>query len=472
MKKLRALSPSSFLKLLFAFFTVAFLIAAVCMPDRSTMLDGLLRIARQTAKIPTNYFDPTYGGYAGTFLNAACVCLLCTLIYLLPKAQANSTAVIAFLLTAGFSFWGINIYNVWFGFPGVALYCLVKRERLGTQANALLFTTGLAPLISDLLLAYPYAEAGRIELTGILLALGVGIVIGFFLPAGLAYSANLHQGYDLYSAAVPVGMSAFLLRALLYQVLGADRGTTAIGPTTSLEYSSWGIFNGFGLILFALCILAALMMGGRFRDYGQLLRDSGYKVDFARKYGTATMLMNVGIFGLFILMYYNVAALIGANGVFEGGTFFHDSLVFNGVTLGCVFCMLATCCAGSHPGNVWPIMVGYIAASFLFRLLQGCLDLPEESVYRQHIDSQAILIGLCFANGLSPMSGRYGKLAGILAGMLHFTLVTSVPLLHGAFCLYNGGFTAAFVCVLLLPVLERFCQTKEDRRLAHSNTAP
>ncbi len=26
-------------------------------------------------------------------------------------------------------------------------------------------------------------------------------------------------------------------------------------------------------------------------------------------------------------------------------------------------------------------------------------------------------------------------------GMLHFTLVTSVPLLHGGFCLYNGGFT-------------------------------
>ena len=46
--------------------------------------------------------------------------------------------------------------------------------------------------------------------------------------------------------------------------------------------------------------------------------------------------------------------------------------------------------------------------------------------------------------------------------MMHYTLVTSVPLLHGGYCLYNGGFTAAFVCLMLIPILERFTKTKSQ----------
>lgn len=49
---------------------------------------------------------------------------------------------------------------------------------------------------------------------------------------------------------------------------------------------------------------------------------------------------------------------------------------------------------------------------------------------------------------------------------MHYLLVTSVPTLHGGYCLYNGGFTAALICILLVPVLERFCKTKEDRKAA------
>ena len=70
MKKIKALSEGQFLKLLFAFFSVAFLIAAVCMPDRGTMFSGLVAILISPAKVTTNYFS--VGGYAGTFLNMGC----------------------------------------------------------------------------------------------------------------------------------------------------------------------------------------------------------------------------------------------------------------------------------------------------------------------------------------------------------------------------------------------------------------
>ena len=36
--------------------------------------------------------------------------------------------------------------------------------------------------------------------------------------------------------------------------------------------------------------------------------------------------------------------------------------------------------------------------------------------------------------------------------------------ISGAFCLYNGGFTAGFTCFLFIPVLEHFCKTKQQRK--------
>ena len=79
------------------------------------------------------------------------------------------------------------------------------------------------------------------------------------------------------------------------------------------------------------------------------------------------------------------------------------------------------------------------------------------------INAQAIVVGLCFANGLSPIAGQFGWIAGIVAGALHYSLVTSVPALHGGFCLYNGGFTACFIALIIVPILEKYIKTKEER---------
>ena len=135
--------------------------------------------------------------------------------------------------------------------------------------------------------------------------------------------------------------------------------------------------------------------------------------------------------------------------------------VWTGMTFGIVFCMLCTCNSGSHPRNVWPIMAGYVITSYLFGWISGLLGVED---YSLTIANQSILIGLCYANGLSPISGTYGFGYGMLAAGLHYVLVTAVPDMHGGFCLYNGGFTAIFVCIILVPVLEKYCKTKEERK--------
>lgn len=168
MHKLKQLSASSFLRLLFAAFTFAFFCSAFIAPDRAEMFTGLRRIMTESSKVSTNYFDN--GGYAGTFLNAGLVCLVLTALYSLPKVKVNATSCLAFLLTAGFCFWGVNILNLWFGFLGVLLYCLVKRENPANQINAMVFTTGICPLFTDLMIRYPHADVVGFRWQGILLA--------------------------------------------------------------------------------------------------------------------------------------------------------------------------------------------------------------------------------------------------------------------------------------------------------------
>jgi hypothetical protein len=156
MKKIKNLSEASFLKLFFALFSLAFVVAAVCMPDRNTMITGLWRILITPCKVTTNYFS--VGGYAATFLNMGLVGLICWLLYVVFQGKPNNASTLAVILTIGFGSWGINILNIWPTIFGVMIYCLVKKEKFGANVNAMLFSTGIAPIITELLVRYPGVE--------------------------------------------------------------------------------------------------------------------------------------------------------------------------------------------------------------------------------------------------------------------------------------------------------------------------
>ena len=303
-----------------------------------------------------------------------------------------------------------------------------------------------------------YLRLGLI-LTGILTAL---ILLGCFwtpydpntMSTGEPFTAPClshlfgtdHFGRDIFSRVLKGGGTTLLV-AVSTVAIGLAAGT-AVGALT-------GYFGGivdevlmrvndamtaFPSILLALVL--GLLLGGSFKQYGALLKDTGVGADYGAKYGAGTAILNFAVYGLFIVLYYN---LIGAK--------------WNAATLGCVLCMVCCCFKGSHPANVWPIMVGYVAASFLTKAL--CAALGTD--FTTAINAQAIVIGLCFANGLSPVAGNYGWLAGIVFAMLHYGLVTSVPFTHGGFLLYNGGFTAGLICTLFIPVMEVFFRTKQEK---------
>ena len=441
MNKIKNLSESSFLKLFFGFISACFVLAAFFMPDRAQMLSGLWQIMSNPLKISTNCF--VVGGYAATFLNMGLVGFAFLGLFLLLKATANNVSTLAFLLTVGFSAWGITVLNIWPTILGVVVYCLVKKEKLSANVNAMMFSTGIAPLISDLLVRYPHAETVGFNLAGIVVTLLVGIAIGFVLPAGLTHAPQVHKGFDLYSAAVPVCFIAFFLNAMLYKTIGVALPAAPGADTLAVENQL--AVNVFCILVFGACIVMALLLGCKPRDYLNLLKAENHVTNISGTLGKEVFLMNAGVFGLFLLAYYNA---IGAT--------------FNSVTFGLVFCMVCTCNSGSHPGNVWPIMLGYVVGSTVF----GWLSALAGGSYAMAINAQAIAIGLCFANGLSPIVSKYGWFWGMVSAVLHFVLVTSVPNMHGGYCLYNGGFTAAVICVLMVPVLERCCKTRAEKKAA------
>ena len=416
--------------------SAAYLIAAFLVPDRGEMLTGLAEILMSPAQLTKDYF--AVGSISGTFLNVGLVGLVCAAMTCLPGAVVNGATIAAYFLTTGFSFWGINFLNMWPFFLGVMVHALARKEPFPKYVNLAMFSTALCPLASELLLRYPNSEEVHgVTLSGVVLMLAVGMLIGFLTPAMAAHSPNVHKGYDLYSAALPGVLLGLFAVAVLYKTLGHD--VPAI--TAILGDSHPGVVITFCVIFFALCVIAGWWLNGKSaKGYLDLLKDTGHKADFTAKYGPGLAIMNFGLYGLMIVLYYILV---------QGS--------FNSVTLGIVFCMVCFGAAGSHPGNIWPIMVGYVAFSFAATTVLGGV-FPT--------NAQAIMVGLCFASGLTPIAGDYGWWAGILAGGMHYFLVTSIPAIHGGFSLYNGGFTSLVIATILVPQLETFCKTKEQRLAA------
>ena len=122
---------------------------------------------------------------------------------------------------------------------------------------------------------------------------------------------------------------------------------------------------------------------------------------------------------------------------------------FNGPVVGGLLSVVAIAGIGAHPRNALPILAGYVLASFF---ATWTLSVP------------AIAVGVCFATGLAPLSGRGGVLWGITAGILHAALVTNTAALQGGFNLYNGGFASGLVALVLVPCVEVFTSTAKTER--------
>ena len=158
-------------------------------------------------------------------------------------------------------------------------------------------------------------------------------------------------------------------------------------------------------------------------------------------------LMNIGLYGTVFLLYLNLVIRYTSGAGFTGPTF------------GVILAALTFTAMGQHPRNVLPIIFGYqclyLATLFL------CHTNGREITWS--LSTQAYINGVAFATGLSPLVGRYGIRAGIVAGFLCASMCSSTSALHGGLVLYNGGFTAGTTALILVPILEHYCPHARDK---------
>lgn len=103
---------------------------------------------------------------------------------------------------------------------------------------------------------------------------------------------------------------------------------------------------------------------------------------------------------------------------------------------------------GKHPKNVLPVMGGAVLAALLL------VAVP--------VTSPGVLLATLLCTCLAPVAGQFGWGWGVAAGFIHMTIVQNTSILHGGMNLYNNGFAAGLVCILLIPIIKSISPEPEE----------
>lgn len=414
-------------------------------------LDNLRQILTSPSKLVTDYFS--LGGLGSTLFNAAICGLVANVIIYVSHVRTTATTLAGYMLIIAHGFYGLNFLNMWPPFIGVLLYCIVMKKKVSENIHIAFFATALAPFVSEVLFRYSVGSydptVTRVNWIGITIAIVCGIAVGFIVLPLLPGTTAMHRGYNLYKAGLAIGILGIFIYAFMYNTLGLE-APDAVSVHNSLygimPYAYREFMNVFFIILFALTFLTGFFINKRnIREYKNLLKCTGYGIDFTDKFGMPICMVNIAVYGIAIIAYLNIIFVLP-----EIFPILPAGVGFTGPTVGVVFAALTFAADGQHPKNVFPIVVGYVllfAVVVAICLVSG-LDIPWT------LSTQSYINGLAFATGLCPFAGKYGFKYGVIAGMLSATICTVTANMHGGFVLYNGGFTAGLTALVLIPLLD------------------
>lgn len=379
---------------------------------------GSLRILTSPSNLVSDYFS--IGNLGSAFLNSGVLTLVSILT---TKTKGNSITgpmIAAFFTISGFSFFGKNLFN---SIPiplGVYLYARIQKKPFGQYSIVGLFGSAASPVIS-----YLAFGMGFPLMTGVLLGYTIGIILGILLPPLAAQFLHFHQGFSLYNIGFATGIVTMFFTSFT-RLFGRDI-TEQTYLTT--EYSSFLLFFLCGLC--GLLFLTGYLLNHRsFQGLAHLFDVSGKLVtDFVTIFALGVTLMNMAIMGMLLLVFIY---LLGGQ--------------LSGPLLGAILTVVGFSAFGNHWKNSLPILIGVVLATRL-----GFTT--ETSTFQ-------LLLTAIFGTSLAPISGYYGPIAGIFAGIAHAALVSNITYLHGGLNLYNNGFSSGFVAAAMVPLLDEINQIK------------
>ena len=386
--------------------------AAIVSGTPRKLAKGMWLIIVSRDALSTDYFE--LAGYGAAFLNAAMVYGIGIILVIKQKIPFTGLTMAALFINAGYALWGKNPINIIPILFGTVLYARAHKSGINRYIYTALFGTCLAPFVTELVYLLPFG--GGINL---LLAIATGVFIGFVLPPLSMHTASMHMGYNLFNLGFSGGVFAFIIVCVL-RAFGMESESVMIWKDGSSVVMAAALY-----IYFLSAILFGLFSGGSLSSLFKITRHPGRAVaDFVLMDGAAPTLMNMGIIGIVGETYI---LLIGGD--------------FSGPVIGAILTAFGFAAFGAHIKNYLPVLAGVYLSTFI-------------TIFEA--DTPGIQLAAIFAVGLSPIAGQFGIMAGVIGGFLHAAIVMCTSQMYGGLNLYNNGFSAGWVAILMVPVMESF----------------
>ena len=395
--------------------------------DVGPAVEGFIRLQVTPARLVSDFV--AVEGVGATLFNVVAVGFLGYFFLLLNGLEITGAALAALFTMMGFAFFGKTLFNCIPIMAGVSLSALIVKKKPRDYALIAMFGTAMGPLIT--FLAFEVGVRPVFALPGSFL---IGLGIGIILPPIAITMLRLHQGYNLYNIGLTAGFVG-LFTASLSHAAGAD----------ILPLSMWGIEREPLLIaivpavalIAVVCIVAENPGHGHSniaqagRDMRKIMAMSGrLPSDFSDFVSSKGALLNASIIGL---LFWVFMVVIGAP--------------LNGPVLGGLFTLIGFAFFGKHPKNVFPVVLGIIAAIFVF----------GKSIF-----APGPLLAILFGTALAPLAGEFGPAIGFVAGFLHLVIVDRTGAWHGGMDLYNNGFAAGLTATLIVSIIDWYKSSKSD----------
>lgn len=388
--------------------------------ERENVLAGILKIITSPAILITDFL--VIGGIGAAFLNALLIFLFNFTLSRVLKIELTGLLIASFFTVFGFSFFGKNILNILPFYLGGILYSIFEHIDFKEIFVTISFTSALAPFVSEVAFRVDTTDTSYIN------AIALGIIIGFIATPLSKKMASFHEGFNLYN----LGFTGGILGAVITSILKLYNFPITPQRIISTEFDL-ALKIICTSIFLSLIVIGFFINDSSFKGYTELLKDSGLKSDFIKKYGFGLTFINMGIMG-FVATGFTL--LIGET--------------LNGPLLAGILTVVGFSAYGKHFKNTIPVLLGVFLAG-----------------WGSSTNGFTIALSALFGTSLAPITGVYGAIWGIIAGWLHLAVVQSIGSVHGGLNLYNNGFSAGIVASFLLPIMDMIKDHKDKERIKY-----
>ncbi|MEA5017578.1 MAG: DUF1576 domain-containing protein [Erysipelotrichaceae bacterium] len=352
------------------------------------------------------------GGISGALLNVGIIALFNILILVKLDVNFNGMLLAAFFTVFGFSFMGMNVYNILPIYLGGYLYSLYTKRPFKNIILVSIFAACLSPIVSHSFFGFDLNT-----MMALLLSVVKGAALGFFIVPLGSSMLRFHEGFNLYNIGFTSGIVAIVYASVYRSFFGPIQFAGNLVNESSLVIVALVLITSIHLILLSFIVEKnpALKLKDIMKSSGRLVSD------FTSSASLGASFLNMGLLGIFSMI-----VVIGLKGSFSGP-----------VVAG-IYTVLGFGAFGKHLFNCIPVMLGGVLAAILLGY---------------ELSSAATVVPVLFVTTIAPIAGVYGVFWGMIAGFLHVTIVAQFGGFHAGMNLYNNGFTGGIVAGLLVPII-------------------